>query len=232
MKRTALMAAVWALAFAGTSRGAEAAPARLMTRAAMASPSSAPAPLLTVPAETETTVELLSGIHTRTSRVGDTVAGRIVQPVYVNGRVALPSGTLLYGEITRLRPAGRLHRAAELGFRFEQVALPDNQVQPITAVLAGVEHAGPLQLDREGYLKGGRRFSWKEIAAGLTGVGGLAAMGTKLAGATAAGAALPFSAAAFIGYEVFWPRGREVHLPPDTRCRIRLDYPLTVHGQS
>lgn len=231
MKRSSLLMLLLVLS-ASVTFSADAGSSRLITRASLNAPAITATPLLTVPAETEATVQLLSGIHSRMNHVGDAVAGRLVQPVYVDGRLALPSGTLVYGEITRVRPAGRLHRAAELGLRFDQVSLPDNQMEPITAELASVELPGPLQLDREGYLKGGRRFSWKEIAGGLVGMGGLAGLGIKVAGTTAAGALAPLSAAGFLGYEVFWPRGREVHVPPDTRCRIRLDYPLTVRGQS
>jgi len=35
--------------------------------------------------------------------------------------------------------------------------------------------------------------------------------------------------AALISYEALWHRGREVNMPPDTQCRLRLNYPLTVH---
>ena len=34
--------------------------------------------------------------------------------------------------------------------------------------------------------------------------------------------------AAAIGYEILWPKGHDVNLPPETRCLIRLSYPLTV----
>lgn len=231
MRKATLVLAILLATATLTWAGPDAGSTRLMARASVNVPPAA-APMLTVPAETEATIQLLSGIHSRMNHVGDTVAGRLVLPVYVNGRIALPSGTLLYGEITRVRKAGRLHRPAELGLRFEQVTLPDNQMEPIAAELASVELPGPLQLDREGYLKGGRGFSWKEIAGGLASMGGLGAVGIKIAGTTAAGALAPIGAAGFIGYEVFWPRGKDVHLPPDTRCRIRLDYALTVRGQS
>lgn len=184
---------------------------------------------LTVPAETEASVQLLSGIHTQVSRVDDPVAGRLLQSVYVDGQIALPSGSLLYGRITHVRAAGRMHRAGELGFRFEQISLPNGDLEPINAVLASLERPGHLRLDREGYLKGGRGLSWRQMALGLGGGGAVAAVGVE---AAALGTVLPAGAAALVGYEIFWPRGEDVHLPPDTHCRIRLDYSLTVRNQS
>lgn len=202
---------------ATATTGASAVPSRYDTR------------FLTVPAETEASVQLLSGIHTRVSRVDDPVAGRLLQPIYVDGQIALPSGSLLYGRVTHVRAAGRMHRAGELGFRFEEISLPNGDVEPINAVLASLERPGRLRLDHEGYLKGGRGLSWRQIALGLGGGGAVAALGVE---AAALGTVLPAGAAGLIGFEIFWPRGDDVHLPPDTHCTIRLDYSLTVRNQS
>ena len=53
----------------------------------------------------------------------------------------------------------------------------------------------------------------------------------KIAAVGSAGAtvALPLGGVALISYEALWRRGREVNMPPDTQCRLRLNYPLTVH---
>ena len=48
-------------------------------------------------------------------------------------------------------------------------------------------------------------------------------------GLTGATLALPLGGAALISYEALWRRGREVNMPPDTQCRLRLNYPLTIH---
>lgn len=190
-----------------------------------------PSPVLTVPAETEASMVLLSGIHTRISRVDDPVQGQLVGPVYVNGQLALPAGTLLYGRVTRSRAAGRLHRPAELGFRFDEVSLPDGETEPVTARLAAIEQPGGLRLDQEGYLKAGRQFSWRLMTGSLLGAGALVAI-PKIVGVGAAATASSIAAAGFLGAYALLPHGREIHLPPDTRCRIRFDYAFSVHAQS
>jgi hypothetical protein len=83
--------------------------------------------VVTVPADTEAAIEMLSGLHTRVSHVDDPIEARLLKPVYVQGRVALPYGTLLEGHVTRVRPAGHLHRPAEMSFRFDSISLPDGQ---------------------------------------------------------------------------------------------------------
>jgi len=186
-------------------------------------------PTLTVPAETEAAVCILSAIHTGVNHVDDPVVAQLLGPVLVDGKVALPAGTLVDGRITRLRPAGRLHRSAEVALRFERVELPDGDVEPIRAELAVLDDSSHLgtRVDSEGYLKGGSAMSRRRIAPVLA---GLSVLGTAklVAGATSLWVALPAGAAGWLGYEYLWRRGSEVHVPPRTSGRIRLDYPLTV----
>lgn len=185
---------------------------------------------LTVPAETEAAVQLLSGIHTQVSHLNDPVKARLVQPVYVNGRVALPRESLLDGRITMIHRAGRLGHSAELAFRFDQITLPDGQAAPIAAVLAALDNPRPAKahLDPEGYLKGGSAISWRGVAGGLVALGTLATATATLGGTAALGSLLPVSGTALVAFTIVWPQGNDVHLPPRTRLRIRLNYPLTV----
>ncbi|MGO9275861.1 MAG: hypothetical protein ACLQOO_37395 [Terriglobia bacterium] len=185
---------------------------------------------VTVPAETEADIQLLSGVHTRVSHVNDRIEARLIKPVVIGGQVALPPGTVLDGRITRVRSSGRFHRAGELGFRFEQITLPDGESEPVRAVLAALDHAGSLhvKLDSEGYLKGTSGLSWKGITGGLFAFGAFGTAKLALAGAGAAWPILPGVGTGLLGYEFLWPRGHDVSLPPDTQCRIRLNYPVTV----
>lgn len=185
---------------------------------------------LTVPAETEVAVQMLSGIHTRVSRVNDLVTARLLQPVYVNGRIALPSGSLLDGRITMIHPSRRLHRSAELGLRFEKITMPDGQAKSIAAVLAALENPEQLRLriDAEGHLFASREVSWKSLFAGMAGLGAFGGVKAAAAGSAALSKVLPLGSAGWLGYEILWPRGRDVNLPPETLCRLRLNDPLTV----
>jgi hypothetical protein len=225
-------AAVLLLALTGWAQGPRSS-ARLPHRG-QAAPSVAPnsivSPTLTVPAETEVNVQMLSGIHTRINRVDDLVMAKVLEPVYVNGKLALPSGTLLDGRITLIRPSGHIHRSAELGLRFDRILLPDGEEKPIIGVLTQTEMPDSLnvRLDSEGHLIGNHGLSWKSFFGGAAAFGTFGAL--KLAAVTGSAMtwALPVGGAALIGYEVLWPHGQEVNLPPDTHCRVRLSYPLTV----
>ncbi len=190
---------------------------------------SSPAPVI-VPAETEAEIQLLSGIHSSVSHVGDPFAAQLVHPISIGGQVVLPAGSLIGGRITSIRPAGRLRRAAELGLRFEIVTLPDGQNQPISAFLMDVE-AMPrtnTEVDSEGFLKGTGSGKWKRLTGGLLSLGAFSAIGTQIAGVAALGITLPVGGGAVLGYSFLIPKGNEVHVPPDTQMRIRLRHPLTL----
>ena len=186
---------------------------------------------LTVPAETEVKVQVLSGIHTQINHVNDPVIAEVLKPVFVEGKIALPPGSLLDGHITMIRNAGHVHRSAELGMRFDRITLPDGQEKPVAAVLAALEHpeALDIHLDPEGHLTCNRTMSWKTLVGGFTALGTYGALKIAAVGSAGATIALPLGGAALISYEALWRRGREVNMPPDTQCRLRLNYPLTVN---
>lgn len=190
----------------------------------------APVETLTVPADTEAAVTMLSGLHTRISRVDDPVTARLQQAVYVDGQIALPPGSILNGRVTRVQLAGRMHRPAELGFRFETITLPSGETEPISAVLSSLDTPGLLKarLDSEGYLKGTRGFSMKALMGGLAGVGALGLGKAAFAASSTVGTFVPVGGAAILGYAALFPKGSDVNVPPDTRCHIRLNYPVTV----
>lgn len=204
---------------------------RLQPRSAAAAETGARsgADLLTIPAETEAQVELLSGLHSEVAHINDPVKARLLAPVCINGRVALPEGTLLDGRVTLVRTAGRLQRSAELAFRFERVTLPDGQASPIVAVLKGFEEEAPFsaRVETEGSLKGGKA-SWKKIAGGLATLGAASTAGWAIGGPVTLAYILPGGGAGLFSYTYFWSKGKDVHIPPETRLRIRLNQPLTV----
>ena len=189
-----------------------------------------PQATLTIPAQTEAAVQLLSGIHTQVSHEGDPVTARLLQAVYIGGRIALPTGSVIDGRITRVRSAGRMLRPGEIALRFDRITLPDGQDQSMAAGLSALDDSGLLKthVDSEGHLKGSKGFSWKGLAGGFIGLGGLTALHSQLAGVAALGASLPIGGGAMLGYTFLWRRGNEVHLPPETHARIRLDHPLTI----
>jgi hypothetical protein len=187
---------------------------------------------LTVPAETLVKARLISGMHTLVSHVNDPVSAEMTEPVYINGQMALPKGTLFDGHITSIRRPSWMRHNGEIAFRFDHVTLPDGHVVPVSAIITHLDKSMNLigTLDAEGHVSGHKRGSWRSFLTGAVGAGGLTAAKLAFAGSTALTVAAPAGAAAFIGYEFLLRRGNNVNVPPMTGCRIRLLSSLTVPG--
>ena len=187
---------------------------------------------LTIPAETLVKAQLITGMHTLVSHVNDPVSAEMTQPVYINGKMALPKGTLFDGHITSIRRPGWMRHNGEIAFRFDHVTLPDGHEVPVSAVITHLDNNKDLlgRLDSEGHVRGHRKGSWKHVLAGFVGIGGLTAAKVAIASSAALTVAAPASAAAFVTYELFLRRGSNVNVPPMTGCRIRILSSLTVPG--
>jgi type IV secretory pathway VirB10-like protein len=111
--------------------------------AAEPEPEERPEPV-TVPAGTVLEVELLNTVSSESSRVGDTFRARIAGSVRADGRVAIPSGSEVVGEVTQAVPLRKVGGQAKLSIRFTDLVLPDGTTVPIDAsfVQAGRNETG------------------------------------------------------------------------------------------
>ena len=93
-----------------------------------------------IPSTTPLSVELLQHVPMKT---GEPLQGRLLYPIYVENRIAIPAGTALRGNVIRL-DADRSHRIHSrlrgdfTPFRipvvqFDQLVLPDGTLQPIAS---------------------------------------------------------------------------------------------------
>ncbi len=187
---------------------------------------------LTIPAETLVKARLISGMHTLVSHVNDPVSAEMTEPVYIDGRMALPQGTLFDGHITSIRRPSWMRHNGEIAFRFDHVTLPDGHQVPVSAIITQMDNSKNLMgaLDAEGHVRGHRSGSWRSFLTGAVGVGGLTIAKLAVASSTALTVAAPASAAVFVGYELFLRRGSNVNVPPMTGCHIRILSSMTVSG--
>ena len=71
-------------------------------------------------------VEMLSTVSSQTSRAGDTFRARINGNVRADGRVAIPSGSEVMGEVIDAVPLRKVGGQARLALRFTDLVLPWN----------------------------------------------------------------------------------------------------------
>lgn len=167
---------------------------------------------LVVEADSVIGLQIENSTTSETAEVEDEVVARVTRDVRVDGRVAIPSGSQAYGEVTLVERGGRLRERARLGVRFTSVVLTDGTRIPMATEMVYREGDAP---GRESAAKIGGGAIGGAIIGGILG----GAKGAAIGGSLGAGAG---TAATLAG-------GRNAAtLPSGTPVTIRLAEPLTV----
>ena len=146
------------------------------------------------------------------AEIEDLVVAHVTRDVRVDGKVAIPAGAKVHGEVTLVERGGRLRDRARLGVRFTSVVLADGS---------------RVRLESEPVYREGDAPS-RESAAKIGGgaIGG-AIIGGILGGAK--GAAIGGSVGAGAGTTAVLAGGRNAAtLPSGTPVTVRLTEPVTV----
>ena len=96
---------------------------------------------------------LLATLNSATTTRGTRVQASVTEPVFsADHQLVVPEGTLIEGEVTRVRPARRLHRNGELRFLVETIHRTASEPAPLLAALSSVEVGGDtsVTIDDEG----------------------------------------------------------------------------------
>ena len=195
----------------------------------------------TLPPGTRCKVLLLADVSASKSKVGDVVEARLLEPVLLNDKVALPAGSLFTGRVVKRTPPRWGSRSGSLYLTFSELTVPAGQASPIAASLAGAElNAGShTRMDAEGRLHGEHPGkAWMAINLGVS--SGIAkevddgvqlvieALVSTATDASTAGTARIVSSCAS-GLYMATRRGRDVVLPRFTEMDISLDRPLSLN---
>jgi len=181
---------------------------------------SAPAVVrVTVAEGTEIHVTLSTDVGSATSQVGDRITARTTSPLLTGGRMAIPEGSTIYGEVTEVYPATKGLKVSEKGgavtLSFTKVTTPQGYSTPLTASLVSVA-------------------SSKGKTAGI--IGGSAAGGAligKILGGSTKDAAIGAVLGGGIGTGIAaGTKGKELELPAGTDLVLTLDRSLTIADRS
>ena len=196
-------------------------------------PTAAALPATVVPAK----IELPTGTHiplvlhnavsTRSAQPGDPVYFETSFPVMLNGKVVVPAGSWVSGEVTEAKRPGRVKGRAELMVRLNTLILPNAYMISLMASPGNAGTGGNETTDHEGKISGDTDKGadvgtvMKTTAAGA-GIGGLAAQSARGAGIGAGvGAAVGLAT-------VLLTRGPEAELPRGTTLDAILDHPILL----
>lgn len=189
--------------------------------------SSNPNSRIEIPSGTHIPLVLHNAISTRSAQPGDPVYFETSFPVMLNGKIIVPAGSWVSGEVTEAKRPGRVKGRAELMIRLTTLILPNAYVVSLTASPSNAGTGGNETTNREGKIIGDSDKAsdagtvMKTTAAGA-GIGALAGQNAKGAGIGAgAGAAVGLAA-------VLLTRGPEAELPRGTTLDAVLDHSIML----
>ncbi|MGB8800441.1 MAG: hypothetical protein WCC97_07130 [Candidatus Acidiferrales bacterium] len=189
------------------------------------SATSAAAAKIIVPSGTHIPLVLHNAISTRSARPGDPVYFETLFPVMIDGKVVIPAGSYVSGEVTESKRPGRVKGRGELMIKLTTMILPNAYMVNLNAVPGGVGTGGNETTDSEGKIIGDSEKGHdigtiaKTTAAGA-GVGGLASR-------TGAGVGIGAAAGAAVGLAaVLLTRGPDAEMPRGSTVEAVIDRSL------
>ena len=187
-----------------------------------APPAKAPSETLVVPVGTRLPLVLHNAVTTRNAHAGDPVFLETVFPVSIKGRILIPAGTYVQGEIQEAKRPGKVKGVGEIRMRLNSMILPNGYTVDFNAVPTNAGTGGNESTDSEGKIKGDTNKGGdvgtivKTTGAGA-GIGAIAARSAKGAGIGAGvGAAVGLAT-------VLLTRGPEMELPRGSTVDIITD---------
>jgi LssY C-terminus len=108
-----------------------------------------------LPAGTRLEARLSTATGSRMSHPGDPIEARVIAPVLVNGRLLIPQGAIVSGEVKGVQRLGLglKHVISGIEYRFDTVRSPDGAAIPVQARVLQVETAKE-RVDPQGVIRG------------------------------------------------------------------------------
>jgi hypothetical protein len=221
----------------GAPASGNAAPAGAPDAAAPAAKSAAK---IEVPSGTHIPLVLHNSISTRSARPGDPVYFETLFPVMIDGKVVIPAGSYVSGEVTESKRPGRVKGRAEFMIKLTTLILPNAYMVNLNATPTNAGTGGNETTDNEGKIIGDSEKGHdvgtvaKTTAAGA-GIGSIATRsGTGAGIGAAAGAAVGLAAVLLTrGPEAEMPRGSTVEAVIDRSIYLDADkVQFTSPGQA
>jgi hypothetical protein len=164
-----------------------------------------------VPTGTVLMVGFQEPLSSATSRAGDRFTAEVVEPVRLNGRVAIPAGSIIAGRVLSAKPAARLGNArAQLNLEFTSLRLAGGRESPISA---SFHEQGAGQTRKDGVTIGAAAAGGAVLGRVLGNDRKDTVLGAVVGGAIGTGIAAR-------------TRGQQVTLPEGIAVEIELDRPF------
>ncbi len=169
-------------------------------------------------------VKMRDELSTATTMSGTKFTAEVMEAITNKGRVIIPIGSVLEGQVTAVHAGKRISGAASLHLEPRSVTLPDGTMYVIHAQLIDTT-LNSFNVDREGTLKRRDQVK-KDLAVAALTTGGGAAAGALLGGGV--GAAVGAGVGAGASTVMWLKQERQANLTKDSRLVFSLTTPLIV----
>ncbi len=166
---------------------------------------------ITIPAGTSLLIRMIDDVDSSTSRVGDPFQASLESPLVVNNTVVAPKGADVFGELQRVKSAGKISGAAQLTLALTGIRINGNVV-PVNSTT--YELAGKSRGAQSGERIGGGAVVGAVIGA-IAGGGKGAAIGAGVG--AGAGTAVQVMT-----------HGDQVRIPSETLLEFTLEQDVTA----
>ena len=169
-------------------------------------------------------VNIKEGISTASTMPGTKFTAEVVEAVSKDGRVIIPVGAILDGQVTEVRSGRRVLGGAALHLEPRSITLPDGTHYVVHAQLIDASR-GNFNVDYEGTLKSKDEMKKTLAVMGLT-TGGGAAAGAMLGGGV--GAVVGAGVGAGVSTFMWLKSDRQATLDKDARLVFSLTTPMIL----
>lgn len=187
-----------------------------------------PSSIVTLPTGTKVLLVLKNSLSTRNARPGDGVYLESTFPVMAQGKVLIPAGTFVQGEVSSVKRSGRVKGRAEILVHFNTLVYPNGYTVSLPGALESSDSNDAQRVkDKEGTVQAsgtkGKDAATVATAAGTGGLIGGLSRGTMKGAAIGGGVGAAVGAAT-----VLFTRGDEVKLDSGTSVEMVLERPLDL----
>ncbi len=189
---------------------------------------------LVVPSGTHIPLVVHNSISTRFTKAGDPIYLETTFPIIQDGRIVIPAGSYVSGEVISAKRPGKVKGRGELQVRLTTVILPNGYTARLDGFPTGAETGANDTVEEEGKIKGDTSKA-SDVGTVLTTTGAGAGTGSLIglaAGNAGKGAGIGAAAGAAAGLmTVLLTRGPELEIPRGSVLEIQLDRPLYLDDE-
>jgi hypothetical protein len=178
---------------------------------------------LAVPAGTGIKMKLETAISTSTTKVGDAFAGRVTEPVMLDGKEVVPVGALIQGHVSRITEPRRIKGVPTIGINPDLLIMPTGEKYTLNAVVVDTTKDTHTRVNDEGEIKG-RGHDKRDLLVAGVGVGAGAGVGGAIGGGKGALIGAVIGGAAAAGHWLWHKHSAE--LRAGTEITMELSRPM------